>query len=418
MVYTRCFQPTRWLLCLLLFVPSAFADEPKSASDKKANEEKPETLKVSGVFEATQSQEVKAGTKHMASLEITRLAAHGAKVSKGQNVVWFDTEPMDKKVKEVETALRLSKLTLDDDEFGYKQFVETQKLDRAAADRAKKAAQQDYDNFVKVDRERQRLDAEFSIKSSTASLANAQEELKQLEQMYKEDDLTEESEEIVLKRAKQSVEAAQHRLAGTMIISKRTIDQSIPRSQASQDDKLARASMTYQKTLHDLNTAKQRRDIEIKQKRDAFADEEKKVTEIRAERKKAVLQSSLDGIVIYGSLARGKISDKPSTLKVGSKVTGDQVIATIVGTKQLQVRVDLKESESTRLVVGSKCKITAKAFPDHELSGQVKTIAKVPYAAGKFDCVVSLKGGKELPAILPTMNCDLEFVLPKKKADK
>ena len=43
--------------------------------------------------------------------------------------------------------------------------------------------------------------ANFSVKSADNMLAYEKEELRQLEKMYKADDLVEETEEIVLKRA-------------------------------------------------------------------------------------------------------------------------------------------------------------------------------------------------------------------------
>ncbi|MEO1983828.1 MAG: HlyD family secretion protein, partial [Fuerstiella sp.] len=198
------------LVCLSVIVIPRIGDaqEPKATdAASTVKKKKPDTFKVGGVFEAVTASEIKHDTEHLKSFVITRLVPHGTTVSKGQNIVWFKSEDLDKELRKAETELRLSKLTLDDDEFAYKQFQETQRLDREAAERGKRKAQQDYDNFVKVDRQRQLKAAEFSLKGSTASLANAMEELKQLEQMYKEDDLTEESEEIVLKRAKQSVES-------------------------------------------------------------------------------------------------------------------------------------------------------------------------------------------------------------------
>ena len=52
--------------------------------------------------------------------------------------------------------------------------------------------------------------------------------------MYKEDDLTEASEEIVLKRARQAVENAQFRLEGVEISTERSITQSLPNTVANQ----------------------------------------------------------------------------------------------------------------------------------------------------------------------------------------
>ena len=175
-----------FLICGAVFA----ADEPASASDEKS---KTKTVKISGVFEAINSLEISPDTEHITSLEIKRIVPHGTKIGAGKNVVLFETEEIDKQIKEAGTELRLAKLTLEDDEYAYTQFLETQKLDKEAAELARKRAQQDYDNFVQVDRDRQIKTAEFNLKSSQSSLDNAKEELEQLEQMYKEDELTEES---------------------------------------------------------------------------------------------------------------------------------------------------------------------------------------------------------------------------------
>ncbi|MEO2029061.1 MAG: HlyD family efflux transporter periplasmic adaptor subunit [Fuerstiella sp.] len=407
------------LVCLSVIVIPRIGDaqEPKATdAASTVKKKKPDTFKVGGVFEAVTASEIKHDTEHLKSFVITRLVPHGTTVSKGQNIVWFKSEDLDKELRKAETELRLSKLTLDDDEFAYKQFQETQRLDREAAERGKRKAQQDYDNFVKVDRQRQLKAAEFSLKGSTASLANAMEELKQLEQMYKEDDLTEESEEIVLKRAKQSVESAEYRLAGTKIQTSRTINQTIPQSDAQQDATLSRARLTYQKLKRDIASARARREIEMSRKREQFKDEEQKMHERQQERKQIVLKALHDGIVFHGKLLRGKLSEKQSTLESGSKVTNDQTIATVAAPGRLRVRIDLSEDKLQTVVAGTKCKIRPKAFPEMALDATVKSVSPVPYAGTKYDCIVTFRSRKDI-AVLPTMTCDVEFAVRPKVHD-
>ena len=399
---------SRFLLVLSigLFVGSATAEEkePESASDAK-----PKVTKVGGLFEAVTANEVVADTEHLTDLEIKRILPHGTRVKKGQNVVWFETEDIDKKIKDAEIDLRLAKLKHEEDELKYKQFLENQTLDKAKAERARKNVQQDYDNFIQVDRERQLKSAAFNLKSAKASLENVQEELKQLEQMYKEDDLTEESEEIVLKRAKESVEFAEYRLEGMQINSDRIVGQTVPRSELTQKDALDRAQLAYQKSIHELAIARQREDIEIARKRDQFKEKQAELKEMQAERGKIVLQASNDGIVLHGKLNRGKLGDKPSTLEPGSKVTATQVIATVVNPTKLQIRVDLAEKDRNVVNAGAKCKVNVGAFGDFQMNGTVKSVSTVPYAGTKYDCVVTFRKSKNQPDILPTMTCELEF---------
>ena len=377
-------------------------DEPESASDAK-----PSTVKIGGVVEAVNAKEISAGTEQVTTLTLEKIIPHGTTVNAGQNVVWFESEELDEKVKAAEVALRLSSLSMEDEEFKHQQFLKSQRLDRDAAQRTRKAAQQDHDNFVKVDRDRSVKSAEFSLKSSQASLENVMEELKQLQQMYDEDELTEESEEIVLKRAKRAVESAQFRLEGTEISTKRSLNQTIPRSVAQQAETLARAEMAYEKSMRELDSASKRQSIEIQKKRDEFKKAQEKFAELKAERQRVVLTSPIAGIVLHGKLTRGKLSDKPSLLKEGSNVTGSQVLATVVSPKLLQVRVDLEEKNLSVVKPGSSCTVRFEALPDVEARGVVKSVSDVPYAGTKYDCMVTLRGVKQ--GLMPTMTCELEF---------
>ncbi len=403
----RSFYPLSLTLAACLLIPASghAQDEPESASDSK----KPEPVKVSGVLEAIVAHQLSPESEQIESWTIKKILPHGAMVKKGQTVVWLDTEQPEKKLRDAEIELQLAKLALEGDEFKHKQFLETQRLDREAAIRSVKKAREDYDHFMQTDRRRLIDTADQNLKSATAALENAQEELEQLEQMYKEDDLTEQSEEIVLKRAKQAVESAEFRLEGVQIQSDLMLNRGVAEQTAQQEDALARAELAYQQTIQDLVSARQQRDIELAKKRTAFQEQQQKLDELRSERKRSVLTSPIDGILLHGELTRGRLSDKPSTLDQDTKVTANQVIVTIVDPNKLQVRVDLAESELASVQPGASCDVTVTAVPSFVGKGSVKSVSSVPYAATKYDCVVTLKKLKASSELLPTMTCSLEF---------
>ena len=396
------------LICLILAITfsarSHGEDEPASASD-----DQPEVVKLAGVLEATTAHEITVDTKHIQSLVLEKIVDHGAEVSKGQNLVWLETKEVDKQIKAAQANLQLAELTFQDEQFAQEQFIESQKLDRAAAERNFQKAKEAFDNFSRVDRERSIESAKFSLKNSQASFENALEELTQLEQMYKEDDLTEESEEIVLKRAKLTVENAKFRLAGTKISTARTLEQGIPRNQEEQEDAMARAKLAYAKSIRDLNSARRKRDIEMRQKQEKFKQTQDDFKALEAERKRLVLQAPHAGIVFHGKLNRGKISDKPSPLAPGGKVTAEQVLLTVAVPSKLQIRTDLAEKDFGKLAVGMKGTVKLAADPDRKVNATIKSISTVPYAAGKYDCVLSVKLPKGEIRILPGMTCSVEF---------
>ncbi len=392
------------VLCLTTMT-AIVADD--ATPDAKAKPKAESVVTVAGIFEAVQASEVSADTEKLSALIISKIVPHGTTVKQGQTVAWFKTDDIDKKIKAAETTLRLSKLTHDEEEFAHQQFIKTQKLDQAVADRTRKAAQQTYDNYIQTDRDRSIASAHFSLKSSEASLQNALEELKQLEQMYKEDDLTEESEEIVLKRAKQAADSARFRHEGTVPQVQRTLKNSIPAQAAAQEDAYARAQMAYQKTVRSLQSVRQRAEIEIDRKRDKLKEEEKALAEMKAERGKLVVKAPHDGIVYHGSLTRGKLSDKPSPLKSGSAVTGKQVLATIVNPARLQIRADLSEAQRAKVSVGMQGSVTANVSNGKKQTARVVSVADVPYANNKFDAVLAVKG--DVKGLVPGTGCTVKL---------
>ena len=76
-------------------------------------------------------------------------------------------------------------------------------------------AEEDRKYFFDVERPFALKATEFSLKMAKEVLEYEQEELHQLEKMYKADDITEETEQIVLKRARDTVERAKFMVEAT-----------------------------------------------------------------------------------------------------------------------------------------------------------------------------------------------------------
>ncbi|KAA5541869.1 HlyD family secretion protein [Roseiconus nitratireducens] len=400
----HCLRPAGRLLfawLLLVIAAPAIAEDPSPNTEAKS-------VKVDGVFQSTRQSEVAAANEHLTELKIERVLPHGTEVKQGQAVIWFETEPLDKSLKKAEHERRLAELALEADEFDHTQFLEQLKLDKQAAERKRDAAQQAYDNYQKVDREQQIEQAKFSLKNAEFSLESAKEEYEQLTQMYEEDDLTEQSEEIVLRRAKRAVEAAEFSLQRTSIQTDRTIKQTIPRNDADQEETLARALMEFKKSNQDLDNARRKRELEIKRKRTELEEQSEKVEEMRAERKAVVLKADMDGIFLHGALTRGVLPAKPVNLKEGTSASPNQVLATIVGPGKIQVRIDLPEQHLAVARQAKTCQVVPKGLPDTTLTGKVQSVAEVPFLPGKFDCLVSLQG-QTPDHINPTMGCEVTF---------
>ena len=79
-------------------------------------------------------------------------------------------------------------------------------------------------------------------------LEYSQDELDQLEKMYTEDELTEESEEIVLKRARRSVESAERSRDRSLLRVQRQREMDVPREKIQKEEALKRDQVSYDRS--------------------------------------------------------------------------------------------------------------------------------------------------------------------------
>ncbi|WP_442509886.1 HlyD family efflux transporter periplasmic adaptor subunit [Novipirellula sp. SH528] len=394
-------------LSLFTLLPSLAEEAEKKSADDTSKEQK--AVKIDGVFESLSSHEIAANSEQIDSYVIKRILPHGAAVKKDAAVVWFETKEIDEKISKAEFDLALAKLASEEADFSFEQFREQQELDRKAAELTRKEARQAYDNYVDVDREQQIMSAEFQLKRSEESLEYAEEELNQLQKMYEEDDLTEESEEIVLKRARRAVEQAKYSLELAKTRTQRTLEQTIPSQLEKEKATLARAELAFAKTVQDLKAARLKRDIERRRQKTELEKQQTDFKALQAERRGLVLSSPIDGLVYHGQLTRGKLGDKASTFDVKSKVTARQVVATIVQPDRLRITADISEDQRAKVNVGMKGSAIPKAFPELKIPVTIQSIAKVPYAANKIECVLVINGKVKNAELVPGMTSSIEF---------
>src|SRR4029079_9871040 len=112
----------------------------------------------------------------------------------------------DKLLRDIEADQRLAELSMHQLEVEVAALEKSTPLDIAAAERTKKQNEEDWKRFNEVDRPFAEESVKKSNKMSHEQLEYAQEELKQLEKMYRTKDLTEETEEIILRRQRNQVE--------------------------------------------------------------------------------------------------------------------------------------------------------------------------------------------------------------------
>jgi len=407
------------------------SDEKKSDAKKSEKSETSEFHKVtseflkqettlSGVFEATTMSEVLIRPESWSEFTVLESVEHGAKVKKGDSLITFDTKKIDEALEQAEAANRMSKLALDQAEEEHKYYEKTLPLDVHAATRAKEIADEEFQQFMTKDKPLMQKSAEFSLRFSKINLENAQEELKQLEKMYRAEDLREESEEIVLKRARDSVDQAKFFLEMSAARHEEFTKFTMPRREESAKETTARAALAYEKTKATTPLIESQKKLAMEKAKYDQTKSDEKLSKLKKDRKAMNLVAPADGVVYYGKSTRGNWSTgsygtPTDKYQKHQSLRGEEVWMTIVKPRPIFVRLSVSEKDLPGLRSGLAGKATVGALPDQKVLVRIESISGTPLG-GSFDCKAAVVSGDDNEQLVPGMTCSVKFTAFQKES--
>ncbi len=408
-----------WLTGVLLLAATS-----PVAADEEAKKEVPQSkppathtvtaepfrieLNLTGTFESEHTAEISLRPKVWSKLDVKSAIDHGTDVKKGDQLVELDLEDLRRAIVSAEQTLAVSKLSLKEAEVGLEAQHKTTPMTIKAAERTVKNANDDLQYFFAVERDQAIKDAERSLKSSQFALEYATEELNQLRQMYKADDLTEETEEIILKRAERSVESAQFSLDSAKLRTAKSLRTIIPRREVELTESTKQESLNLVKTVTTLTAGLTKAEIGFEKQRLDYILAAKKLDELRTDLKTlAAIIAPIDGLVYYGRVQNGKWSGKGTNeadLQPGGAVAAKKVFMTIVSPKVVRIRTSISEKDLFQVRLGTKGQGAPTAFPDAKVGLKVSSVGRIPSAPGQFDCVIDIVDDIDSP-VSAGMSC-------------
>jgi len=272
--------------------------------------------------------------KIWADFQITTLAAHGVKVAKGDLLAGFEVEEIDKKLTDARRSLAAGTLSLAQAELDLKKLVETSPYKLEAYRRVARIAKEENAYFTQTSRKSAEESAGQQLKRRKEMLENEQEELKQLTQMYKADDVTEDTEEIILTRQKDAVAAAEFALRMEKLAHTRTVEVLLPREAVTLVNNERDTAIAMTKAELDIPRAIELKKIELEGLKTANAREKDALAELEKDRKLFEIKAPADGWFYHGSIENGRWSPpNPELLKslvIHGRPTVNRPFATFV----------------------------------------------------------------------------------------
>jgi multidrug efflux pump subunit AcrA (membrane-fusion protein) len=406
-------------------LPSQPSNAPKADAPGAKTEKKDEpyivkrgpikvTVTLDGVFEAKKSSEILVKPEEWTSLRVESAAEHGARVRKGDVILTLDTEKIDQAIEDLQTDLKLGNIAIEQCTDQLAAGEKLGPLDLKASQRSVRNSQEDQKYFVEVDRPFETKLADFRFKLAQEALEYDEEELRQLEKMYKADDITEETEQIVLKRARDTVEKSNFVVDMIRLERDQMLKFTLPRMTETINDSTTRTSINWEKAKIEIPLNLRKQQLELQKLRASQEKSEERLKKLKADRDMMIVKSPIDGIVYYGKCVRGRFSDSNSmsdNLRPNGTIMPNQIVMTVVEPRPISITATVPESQLHYLRPGMKGIATPTGYPNLKLSTDIEDISDVPTAPGSFDTELNVTLDRKAKRMMPGMTCKVKMVV-------
>ncbi len=248
---------------------------------------------------------IRLDAKAWEKFEIVSIADHGSAIKKGEPLIVFKTDEVDRKIADTKQALTAAELGLAQAELDLATLEKTVPEQLLRLERGAKVAAEELAYFQETRLNAEKEEADQDLKRQKQLLASYQEELKQLLKMYEADDITEETEEIILKKQRDSVEYAEFGLRMETLNHKRTHTVSLPRELLTLTEKSDDTALQLSKAKADLPRSLELKKIEVEKLKTSLKRQREELGDLELDRKIFEINAPADGLFYHGTIENG-----------------------------------------------------------------------------------------------------------------
>lgn len=341
---------------------------------------------------------IEINPKTWTSFEILNILPHGAKAAKGDILVSFDPKVIDEKLDDVRRGLKSATLALDQAELDQKTLDQTSPNKLDALRRAAEIAAEENAYFTKVRRKAAEETAGQALKRSEQILSNQREELRQLTKMYQADDITEETEEIILIRQQDAVAAAEFALRMETLDHKRTIEVSLPREAKTLANTERDTAIALKKAGEEIPRSIEQGKLQIESLKTASRRAKDEFAELEADRALFEIKAPTNGIFYHGAIENGRWTTGKliETLVPNGHPPAHTAFATFVpGTAKLELVSFLDDATARSLTPDLGGTATLAGREDVEIPVKLAKLATAPQPDGTYRADFSVTWPKD-----------------------
>lgn len=369
----------------------------------------PATITLEGYLAPVDPFEVKLNLKSYAGpFKVKSVVPHGTPVKAGDVLVQFDLTEIDEAIVAATSELEVARAQ------AAKQAVDNTLAEQndaqalAVATDAVADAQAAVDWWTRNDAPKFLKQLELQLKNAQDSVDDQKDELDQLQKMYKSEELTNATADIVVKRAVRQFE--QSKIMADL--TKGDVERRKATEYVDKQQEVERGLFSANQALAALKAQQELSKVErtaatVKAKK-ALKDAEKKLNELEEDKAALTVKSKIDGVALYGAFDDGSWrGSKSDALKVDEKADVGGPIMTVFTPGRLKASV--KVDESKIFAIKSNVAVTVKpaAIESLELTGKTAQLAPLTLGEGGFPLTIELS--EVDPRLMPGMKVKVEM---------
>ncbi|MEM1355075.1 MAG: HlyD family efflux transporter periplasmic adaptor subunit [Planctomycetota bacterium] len=352
-------------------------------------------FRVTGRYEATVHQQLmyepRAGS---GKLRLVEVIEPGTRVSSGEVVMRLDAEGLDEKLEDAAFAVDQARRRLDWARLERELLAGDQEIALRRAELGLSDAELDWKLWEDVNKADKFLGAELDLARSEAFLEDEREELRQLEELYKGARLANQTQDIVLGRARRSLDRREQLVQIERRQYQQTIEVTLPRYERDLQN-----ALTWQRVQGEIAEARMRLQME---KQEAEIDAARRGLD-SAQRQLVRLQDDVESLVIK---ARSEGIVAGVAAEPGDNVQANQSLGQLIAAEPTTVTLSASAVDLRVLSVGDKVTVRCVAFGELSAAGRVTRIEMLGTpgaAAGGASFAVQVELERSDPRIRPGM---------------
>lgn len=299
-------------------------------------------------------------------LHVAEAAPPGTRIRKGEAILRFATVRIDDLIRDAEAAVRAAEESrrISGEEMRSQEIADRTAL--AAAETDLGLAEARRKAFLEAQRPQRLRDVELGVKGIAQSVEDQEDELAQLESMYKASELAHDTKEIVLKRARRNLARTRERLQ----LSRDQRDTLKLCDLSWEEAQLVSAEAQKRAALESSRIARQaqadRRRLEAEKAGQDLGRARERLARLARDRERMTVLADDDGIVVHASAAAiraGSAELGAHRLEAGTSVSKRAAFLSLLPLRAGVVFARVGEDKALRLAGGMEAEVSCAGRP-------------------------------------------------------